>query len=122
MKKIRVKKIKICCEMMKDYINHTVKVFNGHAVLDSAIYEENPIDIDYCPWCGKKIEYKHVYVKVKKVMLPSGMPVPSIWSKHILEEMDKARAFNKPLKFNHIETRGKAVYFSILNPERKKEV
>jgi len=87
--------------MMKDSVDHTVRLYNGQAALDSAVYEENPVDIDYCPWCGKKIEYKHVYVKVKKGMLTNGMPVPSIWAKHILEELGKARKNNKMI-FNKI--------------------
>ena len=50
-------KIKICCENMEGYINSLyIQLCDNQPTIDTALYDENETDIDYCPWCGKKIE------------------------------------------------------------------
>ena len=51
-------KVKICCGQMESYAGDSsyIRVEDKHAVIDTAMYDENPVDIDYCPFCGKKIE------------------------------------------------------------------
>ena len=50
-------KIKICCEDMRFYIDKHWIEYNGEdAVIDTSLYEENEIEIEHCPFCGKKIK------------------------------------------------------------------
>ena len=60
-------KIKICCEAIEGYINSLYIKLNEYdnetkynkkneVVIDTALYEENQVEIEYCPFCGKKIE------------------------------------------------------------------
>jgi len=53
--------IKICCGEMESYIDSSyIRLYEydnkKEVVIDTAIYEENEIEIEYCPFCGKKIE------------------------------------------------------------------
>ena len=51
--------IKICCEDMKGYIDNgyiRLHEYEREVVIDTALYDENEVEIDYCPFCGKKIE------------------------------------------------------------------
>ena len=49
--------IRICCGNMASYASESyIKLEGKQPVLDTALYDENSIDIDYCPFCGKKIE------------------------------------------------------------------
>ena len=51
-------KIKICCEQIGYYIEHYYITLNGEnkAEIDTSMYEENEVEIEYCPFCGGKIE------------------------------------------------------------------
>jgi len=54
-------KIKICCGQMESYIDSMYITLNEYGdekevVIDTALYDENEVEIDYCPFCGKKIE------------------------------------------------------------------
>ena len=54
-------KVKICCDQMESYLNSSyIRLHeyneNKEVVIDTAMYDENEVGIDYCPWCGKKIE------------------------------------------------------------------
>ena len=52
-------KIKICCEDMKGYIDSLyirLHEYDKEVVIDTAMYDENEVEIEYCPFCGKKIE------------------------------------------------------------------
>lgn len=61
-------KIKICCEQIESYIdNGYIKLHEyddendeleawQEVVIDTALYDENEVEIDYCPFCGKEIE------------------------------------------------------------------
>jgi len=54
-------KIKICCEDMKGYIDSLYIRLHEYddkkeVVIDTAMYDENEVEIEYCPFCGKKIE------------------------------------------------------------------
>lgn len=54
-------KIKICCGLMKNYCEDNSYIrLNEYSerepIIDTALYEANPVEIYYCPFCGKKIE------------------------------------------------------------------
>jgi len=50
-------KVKICCEDMKGYMDSLYIRYDGEsAVIDTSVYEENEVEIEYCPFCGNKIE------------------------------------------------------------------
>ena len=54
-------KIKICCKEMESYIDSLYIELHEYddkreVVIDTALYDENEVEIDYCPFCGKKIE------------------------------------------------------------------
>ena len=57
-----MKKIKICCGQMKSYaVDNSYIRLNEYSerevVIDTALYDSNEVEIDYCPFCGKKIEF-----------------------------------------------------------------
>ena len=61
MKTPKIKKIKICCGQMESYIDNGYIELHEYddkreVVIDTALYDENEVEIDYCPFCGKKIE------------------------------------------------------------------
>lgn len=48
-------KLRMCCDEMEDYYNHgTVMIYDRIRV---GIFTDGRrvIDLDYCPWCGRKI-------------------------------------------------------------------
>jgi len=55
-------KVKICCGQMGCYLDNSYLRCNEYpdnrieTVIDTSLYDENEVEIDYCPWCGKKIE------------------------------------------------------------------
>ena len=53
-------KIKVCCKQMgvylkEDYIRIQI-LDEKEVVIDTALYDENEVEIEYCPFCGEKIE------------------------------------------------------------------
>ena len=56
-----MEKIKICCGLMESYCkdNNYIRLneySEREVIIDTALYEANPVEIDYCPFCGKKIK------------------------------------------------------------------
>ena len=54
-------KIKICCGQMESYTDNSYIRLNEYLsggreiVMDTALYDENEVEIEYCPFCGKRI-------------------------------------------------------------------
>ena len=45
-----------CCEKFEKYVS-SVKSWNGKIGKYSIVEKENFVPIDFCPFCGKKMEY-----------------------------------------------------------------
>ena len=45
-----------CCEKLSKYVS-SVKSWNGKIGRYSIVEKENYVPIDFCPFCGEKIEY-----------------------------------------------------------------
>ena len=51
--------IKICCEDMKYYVDRLYIEHDGKSIsIDTSLYEENEVKLNYCPFCGKKTALK----------------------------------------------------------------
>jgi len=99
MPKIKVKKlkVKICCEQMKYYVKHYWVEVNqeGNAELDTDMYEGSPVEIDYCPWCGKKIEIIEVEELEDIPEWKAPNYVPDVFLKQILASREKNLLYQK---------------------------
>ena len=108
-----MKAIKVCCEMMKDYTEDGyIKVWKDgywtnkpEITINTALYEENPVNIDYCPFCGKKIEIIDVkmtgskFLKILAEFHEDRMSeVPKIYIEKMMKSLDRESIFAKILK------------------------
>lgn len=57
MKTEKIKVIKPCCDSMKCAMStNTIYIECDEPCIDTGIYEDNPIPINNCPYCGTLIE------------------------------------------------------------------
>lgn len=57
MKTEKIKAIKPCCDSMKCAMStNTIYIECDEPCIDTGIYEDNPIPINNCPYCGTLIE------------------------------------------------------------------
>lgn len=49
-----------CCEDSKDFIKYNGEKCSWALLLYSSPYGDMANDIDYCPWCGEKLEVDDV--------------------------------------------------------------
>ena len=52
-------KVEFCCEQLRKYVT-TVKAWSGKVGKFCIVEKETLVPVDYCPFCGEKIEYNLV--------------------------------------------------------------
>ena len=89
-----IRVIKPCCDSMKSAIEHnTIYMFCDEPCIDTGIYDDNPMPIDYCPYCGKIIKVYVAVVEVEEIEDSDNPPFITAYTRQLIESLDEKPLF-----------------------------